>query len=93
MTSHSVGRDVVFGSESLPVNGRAVGLDIGALEQSALEHLRATGRCDVLEVVLDGLGLSLEVLDLSEQHAELVNLGKGAVHLSLLSMSGSFAVM
>jgi len=62
-----LGRDVESLSDGLPINRATVGLDVGGLEQVALEGLLARQAGLVLEAVLDGIGLLGQVGDLSQE--------------------------
>lgn len=59
--------------ELLRVEDRAVALDVGCLEEVSLEGLLTRHRGGVLDAVLDRVGTVLEVFDLSQDHAELVD--------------------
>lgn len=77
-----------LGEESLAVNRRTVGLDVGGLEEFALEGLVACQAGVVLDAVLDCVGLLGQCCDLGQESAEGVNVvggwgGDGSSHVAV----------
>lgn len=68
-----VSRDAEFCSDSLPINGGAIGLAERSLVGSALKHLLAGHGRLILEVSLDGIGLLGQLCDLGVESAEGVD--------------------
>lgn len=73
MLGDQLGGDVEGLGDGLPVNRRAVGLDVGGLEQVTLEGLLAGQGSLFLEAVLDGVSLLGEGRDLGQESTEGVD--------------------